>query len=95
MSHDPPNVSAQENAGNPHYNPTPEHHRAIKPSELVLIDLWGKLAGPNAVFADIAWVGFTGTLSRRSTRPPRRPAGRDAAIALVESATRDGRELRG
>ena len=30
-SHDPPNVSAQENAGNPHYNPTREHSRAIRP----------------------------------------------------------------
>ena len=97
VSHDPPNVSAQENAGNPHYNPTLEHHRAIKPNELVLIDLWGKLAGPNAVFADIAWVGFTGTAVPEvySAAFGAAKAGRDAAIALVESATRDGRELRG
>ena len=59
-SHDAPNVSAQENAGNPHYNPTREHSRAIGRDELVLIDLWGKLADPGAVFADITWVGFTG-----------------------------------
>ena len=59
-SHDAPNVSAQENAGNPHYNPTREHSRTIGRDELVLIDLWGKLADPGAVFADITWVGFTG-----------------------------------
>ncbi len=97
-SHDPPNVSAQENAGNPHYNPTPDQHRPIRRDELVLIDLWGKLPVPGAVFADIAWVGFTGeqvpvTFATRVL--PRPPAGRDAAIELVESAIRNGRELRG
>jgi len=97
VSHDPPNVSAQENAGNPHYNPTREHHRAIKQNELVLIDLWAKVSDPNAVFADIAWVGFTGTavpVMFASAFAAAR-AGRDAAIELVETATRDGRELRG
>ena len=39
----PPNVSAQENAGNPHYQADRAAHRAIRPNELVLIDLWGKL----------------------------------------------------
>ena len=45
-SHDAPNVSAQENAGNPHYNPTRELSRTIGRDELVLIDLWGKLDRP-------------------------------------------------
>ena len=40
---DTPNVSAQENAGNPHYHPSPEVHRAIRPGEILLLDLWGKL----------------------------------------------------
>jgi Xaa-Pro aminopeptidase len=96
-SQDLPNVSAQENAGNPHYNPTRDQHRPIRRDELVLIDLWGKLPVPGAVFADIAWVGFTGEqvpvlFSRAFSAAA---AGRDAAIELVESATRDGRELRG
>ena len=29
-------------------------------TQLVLLDLWGKLAQPGAVYADITWVGFTG-----------------------------------
>jgi Xaa-Pro aminopeptidase len=92
-----PNVSAQENAGNPHYHPSRSLHRAIGPDEILLLDLWGKLPTPGAVFADITWVGFTG---------PRVPdeyarafaaacGGRDAAVALVESAVHEGRELRG
>lgn len=92
-----PNVSAQENAGNPHYLPTAAHTRAIGPDELVLIDLWAKLDVPGAVFADITWVGFTGR-----TAPPEMTRAfeavreaRDAAVALVESAAAAGRDLRG
>ena len=34
--------------------------RPSRPDELVLLDLWGKLDRPGAVFADITWVGYTG-----------------------------------
>ena len=93
----PPVVAAQENAGNPHYMPTAAVNRVIRPSEIVLLDLWGKLDRPQAVFADITWVGYTGA------RVPDRyeqvfgtvAAARDAAVALVKQATADGRELRG
>jgi Xaa-Pro aminopeptidase len=96
-SHDAPNVSAQENAGNPHYHPSREHSRRINRDELVLIDLWGKLSDPGAVFADITWVGFTGETvpSEFATAFAAITAGRDAAIDLVETAIRDGRDLRG
>ena len=97
VSDSPPNVSAQENAGNPHYQATREAHRAIRPDEGVLIDLWGKLPSPGAVYADITWVAFTGarvpddmTAAFAAARD-----GRDAAVALVQSSTREGRELRG
>ena len=97
ISDSTPNVSAQENAGNPHYHPSRDVHRAIRPGELLLLDLWGKLAKRGAVFADITWMGFTG---------PRVPAeyetafaairgGRDAAIEFVQSAVREGREIHG
>ena len=66
VSDSPPNVSAAENAGNPHYLPTADGHRAIRPDELVLLDLWGKLDRPGAVFADITWVGYTGRARARS-----------------------------
>ena len=64
---------------------------------MVLLDLWGKLDRPGAVFADITWVGFTGT------RPHDRhiqvfdtvAAARDAAVALVVNAVAAGRQLQG
>jgi Xaa-Pro dipeptidase len=93
----PPNVSAQENAGNPHYQATRAVHRAIRPNESVLIDLWGKLPEEGSVYADITWVGYTGTAIPDELRAAFAAArdGRDAAVDLVQSAARDGRELRG
>lgn len=92
-----PNVSAQENAGNPHYMATRTAHRAIRQEEIVLIDLWGKLRQAGAVFADITWVGYTGPVvpdefARAFAAICR---GRDAAIELVSTRVAEGREIRG
>jgi Xaa-Pro dipeptidase len=97
VSDSDPNVSAEENAGNPHYLPTASSSRAIGSNELVLLDLWGKIDRPGAVFADITWMGYTGP------RVPERyanafaavAAARDAAVALVQRAAAAGQELRG
>ena len=97
VSDSDPNVSVAENAGNPHYLPTAAAHRPIGHDELVLLDLWGKLDRPGAVFADITWVGYTGRLVSdpyaRAFAAVR--DARDAAIRLVRSAVREGRDLRG
>jgi Xaa-Pro dipeptidase len=97
VSDSAPNVSAQENAGNPHYLPTREHSRSIRPGELLLLDLWGKLAEPGAVFADITWMGFTG--SRAPDGMARAFAAvrdaRDAAVRVIEEAAGAGRDIRG
>jgi Xaa-Pro dipeptidase len=92
-----PNVSAQENAGNPHYHPSREVHRPIRRNEIVLLDLWGKLPTPGAVFADITWVGYTGSAVPEPYARAFAAArdGRDAGIDLVRSAVREGRDLRG
>jgi Xaa-Pro aminopeptidase len=97
VSDSPPCVAAQENAGNPHYQATSTVFRSIQPEEIVLLDLWGKLATPGAVFADITWVGFTGSRvpQKYATAFSAARDGRDAAIDLVKTAARDGRELRG
>jgi Xaa-Pro dipeptidase len=97
VSDSDPMVSAAEHAGNPHYLPTAAAHRPIGRDDLVLLDLWGKLDQPGAVFADITWMGFTGPrVPERYTRAfaAIRDA-RDAAVQLVQSATREGRDIRG
>ena len=96
-TNDPPIVAAQENAGDPHYGPTRDASRAIRPGEIVLLDLWGKLPQAGAVFADITWVGFTGARvpDEFARAFAAAAAGRDAAVELVQSSVRDGRDLRG
>jgi Xaa-Pro aminopeptidase len=93
----PPNVSASGNSGNPHYQPTAEVSRPIGAEELVLLDLWGKLDRPGAVFADITWMGFTG---KKAPERFERAFGavrdaRDAARSFVQEGITAGREVRG
>lgn len=92
-----PVVAAMENAANPHYAPIEGQSRAIGPNELVLLDLWGKADHPGAVYADITWVGFTGTAvpDEQARAFAAVAAARDAALALVQRATRAGEDLRG
>ena len=97
VSDSAPVVAVGPHAGDPHYLPTEASASVIGPDQLLLLDLWGKLAQPGAVFADITWVGFTG----RVVPAPMAKAfdaaarARDAAVMLVQSAAREGRELRG
>lgn len=96
IADNPPIVGAQENAGNPHYAPTKEVSRPIRPNEVLLLDLWGKLPTPGAVYADITWTGFSGT-------PPAEVAnafaaivaGREAAVNKVKTAVASGTPIRG
>jgi Xaa-Pro aminopeptidase len=92
-----PNVSAQENAGNPHYHPSASHFRAINRDEVLLLDLWGKLDRPGAVYADITWVGFTGhDVPTHVTRAfDTIVQARDASISLAQHAMNAGEDLRG
>jgi Xaa-Pro dipeptidase len=92
-----PNVSANANSSDSHYEPTAERSAAIREGDFVLIDIWGRLDQPASVFYDITWTGVVG----------REPTGReqqifeivrnarDAAIAAVESAFAEGRAIQG
>jgi Xaa-Pro aminopeptidase len=97
VSDSAPVVAVGGNAGDPHYLPSAEQSRRIIPDEVLLLDLWGKHDTPGAVFADITWVGFTGPrVPDEVARAFRAAAGaRDAAVALVQDAARQGRDLRG
>jgi Xaa-Pro aminopeptidase len=56
-----PIVAGNENASNPHYEPTADVHRPIRSGDLVLLDMWAKLKSSDAVYYDITWTGFCGT----------------------------------
>ena len=96
VTDNPPIVGAQEHAGDPHYAPPETGSRPMRPNELLLLDLWGKLDAPGAVYADITWTGFAGT------PPPDIAqafgaivAGRDAAVSLVKKRVAAGEPVHG
>ena len=88
VSDSAPNVSAQENAGNPHYLPDGIGSRPIRATSCVLLDLWGKLNRPGRGVRR----HHLGRLHRRRCPRPHDAralravaAARDAGIALVQS----------
>lgn len=91
-----PIVGFGPNAANPHYEPVAGADRTLAADEVVLIDLFaGKRL--DTVFADQTWMGFSGRAVPDEVRrvwTVVRDA-RDAALAAVWSAARDGRPLRG
>jgi Xaa-Pro aminopeptidase len=97
VSDSAPVVAVAANAGNPHYLPTRERGRAVRADEVLLLDLWGKKNEPGAVFADITWVGFTGSRVPEPYAAAFAAAARarDAAVAVVEQAAARGAEVRG
>ena len=93
----PPIVAVQENAGDPHYQPSASASKAITPGNVVLLDLWGKLPSTGSVFADISWMGYTGPVVPAPVNAAFEAArdARDAAVTLIESAAAAGRPIRG
>ena len=59
-SHDSFICGIDANAGNPHYEPSPERAAKVGRNQLLLLDLWAKLKQPNAPYADITWMAYTG-----------------------------------
>jgi Xaa-Pro aminopeptidase len=92
-----PNVSANANCSDSHYEPTAERSSAIREDDFILIDIWGKLDKPDSIFYDITWTGVVGrepTDREQLVFETVRDA-RDAAIAVVEQAFAAGRVIHG
>jgi len=92
-----PNVSANANSSDSHYEPTAERSSPIKEGDFVLIDIWGRVDQPGSIFYDITWTGVVGR------EPSEREQlvfetvrdARDAAIEVVEKAFAEGRAING
>lgn len=92
-----PNVSANANSSDSHYEPTAERSSPIRNGDFVLIDIWGRVDRPATIFYDITWTGVVGreptTREQQIFETVR--AARDAAVAAIESAFAANREIRG
>lgn len=97
VSDSTPNVSAAENAGNPHYHPSAAKYRPFNKGEVLLIDLWGKVKTPGAVYADITWMAVGGREAPPEVARAFEAAmgARDAGIKLVKDRVAAGEAIRG
>jgi Xaa-Pro dipeptidase len=92
-----PNVSANANSSDSHYEPTAAHASPIKNGDFILIDIWGRIDKPASIFYDITWTGVVGR------EPSEREQlvfetvrnARDASIAAIEQAFATGRAIFG
>ncbi len=92
-----PVVAANAHASDPHFEPTESTASPIGPGDWVLIDLWAKERGEDAMYADITWCAYVG-----SAAPPQHQEvfdavlqARDAAVEALQKAHQEGRTLQG
>jgi len=92
-----PIVGVNENASNPHYEPSDGVTRPIRRGDFVLIDMWAKLDQPGSVYYDITWTGYCGPDPRPEIRKVFEivSGARDRAIERVQEAVRAGQPVRG
>lgn len=93
----PPIVGVGPNGGLPHYETGTGANTTIRKGDLVLVDLWAKLAVPDGIYSDLTRMGYVGdTVPDQYNKVFRIvAAGRDAAIELVRTAMASGDVLQG
>jgi Xaa-Pro dipeptidase len=99
MTHHPCIVAVNEHASDPHFETQAgPDDRTIKRGDLVLIDLWAKVANePRAVYYDATWMGYCGSQVPARMREVWETVkgARDAAIAFVKDSVAAGRTIHG
>ena len=97
ITNHPPIVAAGVNTANPHYSIPPGNNNGsyITENTLVQFDLWGKF--PDGMYADISWVGFTGTVCPReyTERFELVRNARDLVVPAIRKAFSQKREITG
>jgi Xaa-Pro dipeptidase len=92
-----PIVAVGPHSGDPHYEPKKQGSSPIREGDLLLLDVWGKLAKPGSVYYDITWMGYLGA------KVPEKYAkifgiarqARDAAVNFVRESIAAGRAIEG
>ncbi|MBD3297774.1 MAG: M24 family metallopeptidase, partial [candidate division Zixibacteria bacterium] len=94
---DGPICAVDANAGSPHYEPTAEKSAPIGPNQVVLLDIWAREKTENMVYADITWMGYTGTDIPEKVQQVFEIVknARDSAIAFANKTLESGRDVLG
>jgi len=99
FTHHPCIVAVNDHASDPHFETAAgPNDREIKKGDLVLIDLWAKVANDSrAVYYDATWMGYCGQqVPERMVEVWKAVSGaRDAAIAFVKDSVASGRSIHG
>jgi Xaa-Pro aminopeptidase len=92
-----PVAAVNQNSANPHYMPRQDSSMPIGANDFVLLDVWGKMNKPGAVYFDITWTGFAGAEvpSRYTDIFEIVREARDAAVEFVQTALKSGRTIYG
>lgn len=93
----PPIVGVNAHSADPHYAPSREKSSPIRKGDFILIDLWGKMKDPGAIFSDIARVGVAAsepTARQQEIFSIVRKAQKEA-IALVKKRFAEKKMLQG
>ncbi len=91
-------VATGPNSANPHYEPTAKKSAVIRPGNVLLLDVWGKMKDdPAGVYYDITWTAFAGDrIPPAVDRIYKIVRGaRDAAVQFVQNAVAEGRNIEG
>lgn len=92
-----PIVAVNEHAGDPHYSPSKTGSAPLREGDLLLLDFWGFLPQPGAIFADYTWTAFLGA------RVPEKHQqvfeivrrARDHGIAFLRERVEQGKQVQG
>lgn len=101
MREEPPIVGVNAHAGDPHYQPAASGSSPIRPGDVLLLDVWGRMNQPGSAYYDVTWVGYV--LRAGEPQVPDRfarvfaiaAAARDAGIRRVQEAVAAKRSLSG
>jgi Xaa-Pro dipeptidase len=92
-----PIVAVNAHAGDPHYGPSAETPTPIREGDLLLLDFWGHLNQPGAIFADYTWTVFVGARApdkQQQVFDSVRRA-RDHGIAMLRERVEHGHAVQG
>jgi Xaa-Pro dipeptidase len=94
---EPPIVAVNANAANPHFSTGAGQDTPIRPGDLILIDLFAKETGDDAIYGDLTWMGYAGeTIPDEYAHVFAIVAqARDAAVALIRRRVAEGQPVTG
>ena len=94
---EPPIVAVNANAANPHFSTGSGQDTPIGAGDLILIDLFAKETGDDAIYGDLTWMGYAGEVVPEEYASVFRivAQARDAAVTLIQRRVADGHAVTG